>query len=179
MWEEGYQALGAGPWTSVIDIPYASTRNGVNSAIAKFTTAFCSGPDVSQWQGPGFLAFFLDGCHLSIQEQGDPEGNAGRWGPCTLLGLQPAWRLPGRPPTRENGTSPTSGAPLEARVHMGVPGTVSDIREAETPKRRPDQEHSSSKLSIGHIELLMSFAGTQASSQWFRFIVKTALGAHT
>ena len=58
MREEGYQALGAGPWTSVIDIPYASTRNGVNSAIAKFTTAFCSGPDVSQWQGPGFLAFF-------------------------------------------------------------------------------------------------------------------------
>ena len=60
-----------------------------------------------------------------------------------------------------------------------MPGTVPDIREAETPKRRPDQEHSSSNLSIGHIELLMSFAGTQASSQWFRFIVKTALGAHT
>ena len=129
--------------------------------------------------GSWVFSLFLDGCHLSIQEQGDPGGNAGRWGPCTLLGLQPAWQLPGGPPTRENRTSPTSGAPLEARAHMGVPGTVPDIKEAETPKRRPDQEHSSSNLSMGYIELLMSFAGTQALPLWFRFIVKTTLGAHT
>ena len=62
---------------------------------------------------------------------------------------------------------------------MVVPGTVPDIKEAETPKRRPDQERSSSDLSMGHIELLMSFAGTQALPLWFRFIVKTTLGAHT
>lgn len=58
MREGGCQALGAGPWASVIDIPHAGTRSGVNSAMAKFTAAFCSGPDASQWQGPGFLACF-------------------------------------------------------------------------------------------------------------------------
>lgn len=99
------------------------------------------------------------------------------------LALSLAYSLPGTP---QEGPQPEkTGLPplLELLWRPGHtwrgPGTVPDIKEAETPKRRPDQERSPSNLGTGHTELLMSFAGTQASPLRFRFTVKTALGAHT
>lgn len=47
------QAWGTGPWTSGLDSPDAGTGTGVNSATAQFAAAFGSGPEASQWQGPG------------------------------------------------------------------------------------------------------------------------------
>lgn len=110
--------------------------------------------------GPGFLAcFWMDITFLFKNKE--------TWEEMLAVGglaLSLACSLPGVP---QEGPQPEkTGLPplLELLWRPGNtwrgPATVPGVKEAETPKRRPDQERSPSNLGTGHTELLMSFAGT-------------------